>query len=348
VSPAAGGLLLVAGLGGLGCAHGEPFRPEAADSLGPAALALPRRLTFNVGDDRSPAWNGTDLTFSRYDPAHETGARCLAALPPEGGTLRVTWCPPPPTPRDTFIGTWLEPAVADDGRSVAYVWQRGTGVSIAAWSRHLVVAAVDSPAAPRHEVPLAGALAGGGRYNAGYELSWAGPDRVRLVAAVELVVRVTGEGTSRLTDTALLGLGLIEWDLATGVVRDVPGGDGVTAYTRASGGGWWIARAGTVWHLDDGGVAVPRLMIGDTVSDLAEVDGRVLIARVQPIPGQGYRLELWDPATEVTGAVVTPGPVHRLAAVGGRRFVAEVEADAREFGAPANLWLFELPARSAR
>jgi hypothetical protein len=43
-----------------------------------------------------------------------------------------------------------------------------------------------------------------------------------------------------------------------------------------------------------------------------------------------------------------PGPVHRLTAAGGRRFVAEVEADGRLFGAPADLWLFELPPPETR
>jgi hypothetical protein len=37
------------------------------------------------------------------------------------------------------------------------------------------------------------------------------------------------------------------------------------------------------------------------------------------------------------------GPVVRIAAAGGRRFVAEVERVLVPFGVPADLWLLEVP-----
>lgn len=36
------------------CEHTAPFGALELDSLGPAAPGLPRRLTFNTGDDRNP------------------------------------------------------------------------------------------------------------------------------------------------------------------------------------------------------------------------------------------------------------------------------------------------------
>jgi hypothetical protein len=338
-------MLLVAVLAVPGCDHGEPAGVDPPDPLGPATQAVPRRLTFNPGDDRSPAATGTDILYSRYDPARGTSAQCLAALPADGGTIRAAWCPPDPSPADTFVSTWLEPTLADDGSALAFVWQRGPRVSgLAAWSHHLVVAPAATPAAPAVQIFLADSL-GGALYNTASELSWSGPTRIRLLAAYESIVKVKGGGPDRFTDTTLLPRGLLELDLAGGTLSPVPGGAGVNAYAAASGGGIWVVRADTLWTLDPAGTAVPVLEVGPFVSDIAEVDGRIVAARLSLTPGDDLALSWWDPATGVGGVVPTPGPVHRLAPAAGRRFVAEVEADSRLFGAPANLWLFELPVR---
>jgi hypothetical protein len=338
VNRAGRGLLLVAGLGALGCAHGEPFSPDAADTLGPAASALPRRLTFNVGDDRSPAAIGTEVVYSRYDPSRATPAQCLARLPAEGGTLTSLRCPPPPTPADTFVGTWLEPALSDDGQSVAFVWQRGARVSaLAAWTHHLVVAPADSPAAPRHEILLAGSI-GGAFYNTATKLTWAGPGRVRFLAAYDSIFKVKDGGADRFTDTVAVPRGLAELDVATGTIGPVAGP--VSAYTVGPDGAPWVPDADTLKRVAD--QWTPIVALGGPVTDLAAADGYVVAARGDPA---AY---WWDLTDGTSGAIVLPGPVRRIAAVGGRRLVAEVEVDGRVFGAPANLWLFELPARSGR
>jgi hypothetical protein len=338
VNLAARGWLLAAGLGALGCAHGEPFEPEASAPLEPVASALPRRLTFNVGDDRSPAWAGAEVVYSRYDPSRGTSAQCLARLPAEGGTLVSLQCPPPPTPADTFVSTWLEPTLSDDGRSVAFVWQRGARVSaLAAWTHHLVVAPTDSPAAPRHETLLAGTL-WGAFYTTAYELTWAGPGRVRFLAAYDSVFKVKGGGAERFTDTVVVPRGLAELDLATGTISLVAGE--VSAYTVGPDGAPWVPDADTLKRV--AGQWTPILALGGPVTDLAVADEHVVAARGSPA------VDWWDLTTGASGTVVLPGPVRRIAAVGGRRLVAEVELDDRAFGAPANLWLFELPARSAR
>jgi hypothetical protein len=340
------------GLAGLACVHGDPFQLNGADSLGPASAPLPRRLTYNPGDDRSPTLAGTDVVYSRFDPSRGTSAQCLARLPVEGGTLRTQWCPPGPTPTDTLVSTWLEPALADDG-TIAYVWERGPRVSaLAAWSHHLVVAPAGTIGAPSLQIFLSDSL-GGRFYNTAYELSWAGPGRLRFLGAYQFIPKVKGGGPARFTDTTLIPAGLMELDLASGTLGEVPGGAGVTAYAPAPDGALWVVRADTLWRLDQAGVAVPLTAVGPFVSDLAQVDGRALLARSSPVVATDSTLTWeidstltwWDPVSAATGELVTPGPVHRLTAVGGRRFVAEVEADGRVFGAPANLWLFELPAR---
>jgi hypothetical protein len=339
---------LALALGLTACGHGEPFDVGDSDPLGPVSDALPRRLTFNVGDDRSPAWSGGGIAYSRYDPSRGTRAQCLALLPPEGGTLLDSWCPPDPTPSDTFVSTWLEPAFSADGGQVAFVWERGARVSaLAAWTHHLVVAPADAPRAPSAEVLLAGPRSDTTIYNTAYEITWAAPDRIRFVSAYQSIVKVKGGGAERFTDTTLVPGDLLELDLTSGAVRAVPGGAGVRAYT-AVGAATWIVAEDVLWHLDEGtGARTALAPVGPFVSDLAAVDGRAVVARLTP-EGPDTALLVIDPSTGAGAALPMPGPVHRLAAAGGNRFVAEVEADRRPFGAPANLWLFELPPAGAR
>jgi hypothetical protein len=331
------------------CVHGEPFDGDR-DPLGPASEQLPRRLTFNVGDDRSPAWSGSGIAYSRYDPARGTRAQCLALLPVDGGTLTGSWCPPDPTPSDTFVSTWLEPARSADGGEVAFVWERGARVSaLAAWTHHLVVAPASAPGAPTAQVLIAGVRADSAVYNTASEINWNGAGRVRFLSAYQSIIKVKGGGAERFTDTTLIPGDLLELDVAAGTVGPVPGGAGIRAWTPVADGFWAVA-ADVLWHVDDAGLRVPLAAVWPDACDVALVDGRAVIARLSPdtLAAGDTTLLVIDPATGASSTLAMPGPVHRLTAAGGRRFVAEVEADGRLFGAPADLWLFELPPPETR
>jgi hypothetical protein len=325
-----------------GCGHTEPFGSDVAGPNGPQTSAIPRQLTFNPGDDRSPAGSDGVVLFSRYDPTRATTGHCIAVLPSDGGTLEAELCPPLPTPADTFVSTWLEPARSPDGRRVAFIWQRGAPVSaLAAWSHHLVIASVDAPGVPLVELFLADTLPPGRRFNTGSALRWADSATVRLVVGWDSIFKVKGGGAERFTDTAFVPEALMTVSLADAALRMVPGGDSVIAHTDAPGGGLWVvkrAAPATLVHLDAAGTRTTVGAFTSPATDLAVADGRVVAAT-------GLGIEWLDAVAGGGGLVTPPGPVHRLTAVGGRRLVAEVERDAREFGAPANLWLFELPPR---
>lgn len=332
------------------CAHGEPFDEGGGDPLGPQSEALPRRLTFNVGDDRSPVWSESGIAFSRHDPARQTRAQCIALLPAEGGTLTASWCPPEPTPSDTFVSTWLEPTASADGGTLAFVWERGALVSaLAAWTHHLVVAPASGPRGPAVQVLLGGVSADGAVYNTAYEITWAAPDRVRFLSAYQSIIKVKGGGAERFTDTTLIPGDLLELRVTDGTLSPVPGGTGAQAYAPVANG-LWIVAADTLWQVDGAGTRAVLADVGPFAYDLAAVDGRAVIARLSPdtLAGGDTSLLVMDPATGAAFTLPMPGPVHRLSAVGGRRFVAEVEVDGRLFGAPADLWLFELPPAGTR
>src|SRR5256885_8825838 len=78
----------------LGCDHGTPFATGTYGSDQPFTAGSPRRLTYNLGQDRAPAWlpdeSGIVYSFERTDRPDRD--RCLGILPPEGGQRVSTIC----------------------------------------------------------------------------------------------------------------------------------------------------------------------------------------------------------------------------------------------------------------
>ena len=104
-----------------GCGHSAPPAAPESGSSRPFAGGSPRRLTFNLGDDRAPAWlpdgSGLLYSFQRLDrPDHD---RCLGLLPPDGGRLERMLCDANPAADDS-TNVLTEPAPTGDGR-VAYL-----------------------------------------------------------------------------------------------------------------------------------------------------------------------------------------------------------------------------------
>jgi hypothetical protein len=326
-------------LAAAGCGHTEPFGTDVPDPLGPSSSVIPRQLTFNPGDDRSPAASGPSVTYSRRVPDAPYGAFCLAILPAEGGTLRGAFCPPPPSAVDTLVSTWLEPALSPDGTRLAFVWQRGTRLSVfAAWSHHLVVAPSDNPGAPLLSVLLPPLLLPGDRVpNTGLELTWADSATVRFIGAYEWIVRLQSPTATRVADTLPVPLALLELDVTTGLVRVVPGGDSVLAYAVDQAGAVWVAAGPQLFQLTGTGERVPGAVLPATPIDLAFVGTDVVAAFGTDLLAWGH------PLAGSWSLIGLPGPARRIAAAAGRALIAEVERGVSAYGEPANLWLFALP-----
>ena len=327
------------------CSHSEPYATDVPDALGPADPALPRQLTYNLGDDRAPNVTGTQVAFSRYDPSNASPGQCIGVLPAAGGTLSGTLCPPAPTVADTFVSSWLAPALSPEGDRLAFVWRRSARVSaLSAWSYDLVVASVDSPTVPLASRSLARLLPGDRIVNTAVEPAWVTPDVVRFLAAYDSVFKVKGGGASRLTDTITVTRDLMDFDVGTGGTTGVPGGDGVVAWTLAPNGAVWIVpdsnRFAVLTLAPDG----TRTLAGagvwpEPVTDIAAIGSRV--AAVTALEW----LYWMEPATGASGRVLLRGAAWRLSPSGTDQVVVEVERRGGDaFGAPANLWLVDLPA----
>lgn len=116
LSAAVGFVLAIAG-----CGHSAPFAVPDNGSDQPFADGSPRRLTFNVGDDRAPAWlpDESGFLYSLQRRDRRDLDRCLGLLPPDGGRLLRTICDEDPAAQDS-TNELTDPAADGAGR-LAYV-----------------------------------------------------------------------------------------------------------------------------------------------------------------------------------------------------------------------------------
>jgi len=212
-----GALLLVAA-----CDHSSALDPEPEPPAPPFSVLLPRRLTFNPGDDRTPSWlsDGSGIIYSmeRMDrPDHD---RCLSVLPPAGGTIRATYCQLDPI-HDDSTDLMEAPGTSADGRVifrrvVSWVGQQKLGAS----------ALMLGPAGNPVGANSIGALpytAPSGRLHASIRSpQWIGSDTI-----VYLAEQLFYEGSTFLPDTFTTGLEITLLDLSGGEPRFevVPGTD---------------------------------------------------------------------------------------------------------------------------
>jgi hypothetical protein len=310
---------------------------------------MPRRLTFDGvgGADRSPSVAAGVLAYSRLSDEVGSRERCIALLPPEGGTLLATLCPPPPPVPDDSVVTWVEPVVSPDGARIAYVYEKSYQFAVlAASDRELRVAPIDDPADVEFSWETYLRLPDNRLVNAVMNPSWRDSVTIRFLAAEDYIPKVKGGGAERFTDTTLVPKALMDVNLVTGEATVVPGADSAVAYAPAPDGGTWLVvesdRTRLLHQALGSSEWVEVGFFSRGVLDLVQVDGLAVAVLTD-----SSWVEVLDPSTGVLDSASVPpgwGWVLRIAAVpGSRRLVAEVEQPVDQFGGPANLWLMELP-----
>ncbi|HEX5818765.1 MAG TPA: hypothetical protein VFY20_07795 [Gemmatimonadales bacterium] len=100
------------------CSQSEPFTNPDVTNEGPLAPTEPLRLTYNIGEDSTPAAHpdGASLLYSFTRPDIQGRDQCLALLPAGGGTQRDL-CPNSAGSRDS-TDFYAEPAWID-GNTIA-------------------------------------------------------------------------------------------------------------------------------------------------------------------------------------------------------------------------------------
>jgi hypothetical protein len=358
----AAGILLAAA-----CDHSAPFQPERPAPAPPFNSLLPLRLTFNPGDDRTPAWlpDGSGIIYSTEREDRKDHDRCLAVLPPGGGTVQARFCRVDPVHADS-TDLMEAPAVGPDGRIffhqvVSWIGQQKLGASA------LMLGRADDPIAAIRLRPLP-YTAPNGRIHSSVRLpQWIGRDSL-----VYLAEQLFYEGSTFYPDTFYTGLDVVLLDFAGAApeFEVLPGTDyassvalsdepGVIYYTL--GGDSRVFRrvlstgeVTTVYDFGAGNI-VRDVQLRGTV--LVAVVGRSVLYRFEDAHGYVQRDEGGDLAfvnlgTGVASFFSTDTVLfrHPIISPGGTRVVVEVQPYApvhpdpvSDFNAPnhrADLWLF--------
>jgi len=342
-----------------GCGHDQPLRPGSYTPDVPPGTGSLVRLTFNSRLDLSPVWlpdgSGFFYTMERADRFDLD--RCLALLPPTGGSIEREICDRTAAADDS-VNAYTSPAVAPDGR-LAYVRASApldVGRPLTPRFYEMVVATLAEP----HRVTVLRAFPHPGPSGRGHDgaaqLRWLG-DSV-LVYVGQRVAYVPP--CSRCPpDTVPSGLELVRLDFGgpVPVLSMLPGSDQASSVAVAGGDTVWFTVNGdsrvfrlvlstdslaVVHDFGSGGISPDVQVVGSTL--LAVVGGNVFFFD-EPAVGLlqrdgGGTIVAVDLSTG-TETVVTPvGFLFRRIALdpNGTRLVAELVS-----GATTDLWLVEVP-----
>jgi hypothetical protein len=351
------------------CSHDIPVQPEAASPLPPFSTLLPRRLTFNVADDRTPAWlpDGSGIIYSMEREDRSDHDRCLAILPSEGGTVRTTYCQLHPE-YDDSTDLMEAPAVSPDGRVVfhqviSWVGRQKLGASTIRLGR------ADDPVHAMVLLDLPYAAPNGRAHSSIRTPQWIGRDSL-----VYLAEQLFYEGSTFYPDTFYTGLDVMLLDLSgpAPVYTVIPGTDFASSVSLSFDQAaiyYTLGGDSRVFHrvLSSGEVTVVYdFGVGTVVRDaqvredrLVAVVGGSVLYRLEDAHGyvqrdEGGHLALVNLTTGASTSFAPDSVLFRHPAISpdGRRVVVEVQPWApvhaepnSEFNATnhrADLWLFPL------
>jgi hypothetical protein len=359
------GLLLLVGA----CDHGAPFSPEAPAPAPPFSELFPRRLTFNLGDDRTPSWlpDGSGIIYSSEREDRPDHDRCLTILPAEGGTIRTRYCRVEPVHEDS-TDVMEAPAVGPEGRIFFHAAESRIGRQKLGTSA-LMLGSADDPLGAQVIRPLP-YTAPSGRFHSSIRIpQWLSSDS--LVYLAELLFY---EGSTFFPDTFYTGADVMLLDLAAGtpVFNVLPGTDYASSVSLSDEPGllyYTLGGDSRVYRrtLSTGDVTVTHDFGSGTIVRDVQVRGRTLVAvvgrsvlyRFEDAHGFVQRDEGGDLAfVDLTSGGMTLFSTdsvlfrHPMISPDGTRVVVEVQPFApvhadpeSEFNAPnhrADLWLFEL------
>lgn len=340
------------------CNHDAVFSPPSGARLGPADSGTIHRVTFNPGADLTPSWlpDGSALVYA-YDangfPPFR--ARCLALIPPEGGTQTVLSCRVRAASDPIDASDW--PAVGPGG-SIAYSWSPFGFNPYVPDSTLFLVGTLGAVSSSRTAITFPYIPPGSQTrtYTAASSLAWLNSTTLVASAYVTTIVQDTSPSTFKPErcgkDVVLLNLttqpaGLSVVSNTTTSTSVAVGGAGVLYYTLIGDTRVYrrVLATGADSVVHDFGAAGIARDVSVAGGRLAAVVGGTVATGVDPVNGayqedQGGFLHLVTLATGADTVLPDSGYVFRHPALSptGDRLVAEAWQ-----GKAADLWFFRLP-----
>lgn len=281
----------------LACTHPEAFPSGDSGDDGPSPGGPPSRLTFNTGQDLTPAWypDATGLLYAYEQPERSDHDYCVGVLPPAGGRRQAERCHIADLPGDS-VDARAWPA-ANRAGLLAWVEQQGlVGLRNPA-SGAIRVGSLDprKPGAVVRSLPYP--APSGSVHVTATHLAWL-QDSLLLYLGADFV---TGRACNSCPyDSLTIGREVMTLDLRGDppAFSPVPGTSGATAVAALPGGDAILySLAGdsrvfrrtlssgvvdTLWDFSGLGIARDPLLAGNRL--LAVVGGRVTYA-IDPLFG---------------------------------------------------------------
>lgn len=345
-------------LAAIGCTHDSPLRPASYTPNVPAGSGPLVRLTYNAGADLSPVWlpDGSGFLYTMERADRFDRDRCLALLPPSGGTIAREICDRTPAADDS-VDAYSSPAVSLDGR-LAYVRASApldVGRPLAPRYHELVVATLAAPQQARvlQSLPYVGPSGRG--HEEITQIRWVG-DSTLVYVAQHVAYIPPCRGCP--PDTLPSGLELVRFDFSgpVPILTMLPGSDQASSVAVAAPDTLYFTLNGDsrVYSLalsTDAVAVVHDFGLGGIARDV-QVAGRRMFAVVggnvsffnDPAAGP-IQQDAGGPLIQVdldTGSetLLAPGLSFRHPALAptGSRLIGEVV-----FGRTTDLWLVEAP-----
>lgn len=342
------------------CTHDQPLSIGVFTPGGPRGSVVPTRLTYNPGEDLSPAWlpDGSGFFYTMEQLDRDDLDRCLVLMPSGGGTIEREICDVTPAAADS-VDAYYAAAISADGR-LAYA--RATAPFTAGWpvtalAQQLVLGTLADPFTVRVLLPSIPYPGPSGRIHQGVgQLHWLGDSS--LVYVGQQVSYPAVCMNCALRDTLASGLEVVQLDFGSSnpVLRMLPGTDQASSVT--------VAGHDTLLFTINGDSRIFRLtLVNDSVAvfhdfgagniarDVQAAAGRVLAVvggKVSFTPDSttggvqrdsGGTIVVVNPASGVE-TPLAPGSLFRHPALSpdGTRVVAESYV-----GRSTDLWLLETP-----
>lgn len=335
----------------LSCAHSDPFEDGKDQHLPPRIPGPLVQLTYDLGDDMTPAWlpDGSGIAFTWTSIAPLDRNRCLAVIPAQGGTRFGEKC----LRRDLLTAdsisalNWV--AVGPDGRA-AWIDQVGKRVRLPPDRSAIRIGKLedsDTGVAVRTFLYLAPS---GNLHMTATHLTWIGANSLAYVAGQLDWPRPC---SSCEADTVNTGVEVAILDLSQS-----PAGVRIVPNTAGANSLWASADGASIYYTINGDTRVVSqvLATGDTATlfDFASLGagfpsdismgGGYLAATVGSAPGSGGQIVRVNLATGTPEALVIPGqPMRgRLSPDGTSLVVQLLDLSDPDHPASMNLYLLDL------
>ena len=212
-----------------GCGHEVPFETEDPHVEGPRTSASPIRLTYNDGDDRTPAWlpDGSAIIYSSERLDLPDGDRCLNLLPAGGGAVQREFCA---RGADQADSTHRFEAPAVRAGRIAFLRAVSTIGLQKGPAMHLMLGPADDPASASPVTIVPYAAPSGRTHGNVSHLTWLNDSRL-----VYLGEDLFYQGSTFLPDTFTTGLEIVRLETAPAISFSIVPGTEYASSVAAGG-----------------------------------------------------------------------------------------------------------------